>query len=168
MNIKKTIKEEVKNFIDDRILEEVEIEITGLVDDSSPNLPRYGDRLNSISENDNWYDINPKLEILRSYIHILKNSQKEYELAITYFIILHNFLIIERMFYDDIKEAGKEINKHLNVEKLNNEQEVYQKFLELYDINSPVRFAVETLDSIDSVNQYLEKNPQIYQSLLVK
>ena len=122
----------------------------------------------SINEENNWYDIDPKLEILKSYIHILNNSQKEYNLAKTYFIILHNFLIIERMMYADVKEAGKEINKHLNLEKLNNEKDVYQKFLELYDNNSHIRFAVETLDSIESVRQYLNNNSHVYQTLLKK
>lgn len=168
MSIKKIIKQEVEGFIENRILEEVEIELTGLVDDSGPNLPRYGDRLNSISENNNWYDIDPKLKTLKSYIHILNNNRNNSLLAKTYFTILHNFLIIERMFYDDVKLAGKEINKHLNLEKLNNERDVYQKFLELYDTNSHIRFAIETFDSIESIRQYLNNNPEVYKNLLNK
>lgn len=40
--------------------------------------------------------INDKLALLKSYIHILNNSDGDYDLVKRYFIILHNFLIIER------------------------------------------------------------------------
>jgi len=123
----------------------------------------------SLNEQDQWYDIDPKLKILKSYIHILNNGSGEnHDLAKQYFLILHNFLIVERMFAEEVKAAGKEINKNLNIEPLNDEQEVYQKFLELYDVNSNVRFGVETLDSIESIRQFLNKNPQIYRGLLKK
>lgn len=115
---------------------------------------------------DSWYDIDDKLSILRSYIHILKNSNSKDNLAITYFIILHNFLIIERGFFDDVKLNGKEINKYLKLNKLNNEQEVYQKFLELYDVNNIIRNNIETMDSIDSIRDYLSKRPDIYRRLI--
>jgi hypothetical protein len=121
-----------------------------------------------LNEHDDWYDIDPKLKILKSYIHILNNSGKEYDLAKQYFLILHNFLIVERMFADEVKAANKEINKNLILEPLNDDREVYQKFLELYDVNSNVRFGVETLDSIESVRQFLKNNPKIYQGLLKK
>lgn len=52
-------------------------------------------------------DIDDKLELLKSYIHILNNSDDDYELAKTYFII-------------------QQINKFLNLKKLNNASEVYK------------------------------------------
>lgn len=106
-------------------------------------------------------DIDDKLELLKSYIHILNNSDDDYELAKTYFIILHNFLIIERGFFDDVVASGKQINKFLNLKKLNNASEVYNKFLELYDINHKVRNNVETFDNIESVRQYLSKRQEV-------
>jgi len=127
-------------------------------------------RVNQIisEKTDDWYDIDEKLKILKSYIHILNNDSKKYELAKKYFIILHNFLLIERMFYEEVKEARKEINKHLNLEKLNDQHDVYQKFLELYDINSHIRFAIETFDSIESIRLFLKERPITYQKLMKK
>jgi len=122
-----------------------------------------------LNENDQWYDIDPKLKILRSYINILNNKNKDnYDLAKQYFLIIHNFLIIERMFADEVKAAGKEINANLDIEPLNNEQEVYDKFLELYDSYNKVRFGIETLDSIEPIRLFLNKNPQVYRGLLKK
>lgn len=114
------------------------------------------------------YDIDDKLSILKSYIYILKNSKKEYNLAISYFIVLHNFLIIERQFFEDVKLHNKEINKYLKLEKLNNENEVYNKFLELYDVNNIIRNNIETLENIDSVGKYLSKRPELFRKLLKK
>lgn len=118
--------------------------------------------------NNDWYDIDDKLTILKNYIHILQNSKKDYDLAITYFICLHNFLIVERMFYEDIKLSNKEINKFLKLEKLTNQKDVYNKFLELYDVNNIVRSNAETLDNIDSVREYLSKRPELYRELCKK
>ncbi len=116
-----------------------------------------------LNENkDTWYDIDDKLSILKSYIHILKNSKENYDLAISYFIVLHNFLIVERGFFDDVKLYNKEINKYLKLEKLNNEKDVYNKFLELYDRHNIIRNNVETIDNIDSVGEYLSKKPDLY------
>lgn len=122
-----------------------------------------------LNENKNsWYDIEDKLSILKSYIHILKNSKENYDLAVSYFIVLHNFLIVERGFFDDVKLHNKEINKYLKLEKLNNEIDVYNKFLELYDTNHIVRNNVETINNIDSVGDYLSKRPELFRELLKK
>jgi len=120
--------------------------------------------------NDFDFNIDNKLSILKSYIRILKNPKEkyhlDYDLAVTYFIILHNFLIVERRFVDDIKLCNKEINKYLKLEELNNEKDVYKKFLELYDVYHTVRNNVETLDSIDSVREYLSNRPELFRQLL--
>lgn len=115
----------------------------------------------------NWHDIDDKLKLLKSYIHILGDDEK-YNLYSTYFIIIHNWLIIERMFYEEIKLANKEINKHLELEKLNTVQEVIDKFTELYDPYHNVRFGIETLDSIESVRNYLSERPELYKKLMKK
>lgn len=118
-------------------------------------------------DKDWWYDINKKLKILKGYIKILKNDDEDKNrLAITYFIILHNFLIIERMFYPEISLAKKEINKFLELEKLNNVDDVMNKFSELYDINNPVRNNVELLGNIQSVGEYLNSHPGVFNKLI--
>jgi len=106
-----------------------------------------------------WYDIDDKLKLLKSYVHILNNTNEDYVLEISYFKMLYNYLIIERMFYKDVVLAGKEINKNLHLEKLKSKKAVVDKFIELYDSEkSIVRFNVETLDNIDSVNKYIVQN----------
>ena len=78
-------------------------------------------KFNDFINESKWYDIDDKLYILKSYVNILKNDNSEkYRIAINYFIVIYNFLIIERMFYDDIILNNREINKYLTLEKLNN------------------------------------------------
>ena len=113
-------------------------------------------------------NIDFKLRLLRSYINILETSKGDsvnYEIARTYFIILHNFLIIEDMFSEDIKGTGKEINRYLDLTPLGTIEEVMELFLILYNRYHNVRFAVETLDSIESIRIFLQKNPFRYHLL---
>jgi len=114
-------------------------------------------------------DIDEKLKILKSYYQILNNDKdSEHNLAKTYFIILYNFLIVERMFYDEVVAANKEINKNLKVEKLNSAKDVLKKFEELYDTHHIIRTNVETLDSIEPIRIFLRKRPIIFQKFIKK
>lgn len=109
------------------------------------------------------------LYILKSYINILDNETSinhNLILAKHYFILLHNFLLIERMFQDDVNIAGKQLNVNLNITKLNNKTEVYNKFVELYDRYNIIRNNVETFDSCEPVRKYLTANPKVYRELL--
>ena len=121
-----------------------------------------------LSENDNWwYDISKKLKILKSYINILKSDGESNNiLAIAYFRILYNFLIIERMFYPDVVSGKKEINKFFDLEKLSTVEDVKKKFIELYDNNHPVRNSVELITNIPSVGDYVNNRPEIFKKLL--
>jgi len=122
-----------------------------------------------LNENKNtWYDIDDKLYLIDSYIYILNKSKEKYDLAISYFIALHNFLIIERVFFREVKLNNKEINKYLKLEKLNNEKDVYDKFLELYDTNSVIRNNIETMSNIDSIDELFIKRPELFRELLSK
>ena len=123
--------------------------------------------LKKFNENNKWYDIDNKLYLLRSYIHILDNNDNiNIDLYKKYFIILHNFLIIERMFYDDVVINNKEINNNLKLEKLNTVEQVINKFNELYDVYNIIRNNIETFDNIDSIGNYLNKNKKIYTELI--
>jgi hypothetical protein len=55
--------------------------------------------------------------------------------------------------------------KYLELEKLDNEDDVYEKFLELYDVHNISRNNVETLENIESVGKYLRKRPELYKKL---
>ena len=115
------------------------------------------------------YNIEDKLSILKNYINILKQNPKEnYNIAIQYFTFLHNILIVECDFLEDIMLCNKEINKHLKLEELYNDSDVYDKFLELYDIHNIIRNNIETLDSINILHDYFSKNPKLFNELLKK
>lgn len=111
-------------------------------------------------------DYKKKVTLLKSYIHILKNYDGNYELAKHYFIILHNFLIIEKMFFNNVAMSEKHLNKFLNLEKLNNVEDIYKKFLELYDVQHQIRNNIETFDNIENIKIYLSKKPEIYNKLM--
>lgn len=104
---------------------------------------------------------------LREYIKILKENYdlgvvkddggnyNKFDIIIRYFIIIHNFLYLENKYFDFVKLSGKEINKYLHLPKLETLEDVINKFNELYDTNSKVRFGVETLDSIEEIRLIL-------------
>lgn len=117
-------------------------------------------------------------KILRKYIKILKENYdlgmvkddggdyNKFDIIIRYFIIIHNFLYLENSYFDIVKLSNKEINKYLNLPKLESLDDVISKFTELYDTNNKVRFAVETLDSIEEVR--LLKLPTDFYSKIYK
>ena len=108
-----------------------------------------------------------KLKILKGYIHLLNNKGYDNNsIYVTYFIIIHNWLLIERMFQDEVTLCGKELNANLKLKKLDNVQDVMAMFNELYDTNHKVRFAVETFDSIEGIRIFLNENPKVYRELL--
>jgi hypothetical protein len=104
---------------------------------------------------------------LREYIKILKESgdYNRLNLIITYFIVIHNFLYLENEYFDIVKLSGKEINKYLNLPKLESLEDVINKFNELYDTNSKVRFSIETLDSIEEIRLLLPKLKDFYSKI---
>lgn len=77
----------------------------------------------------------------------------------SFFKGLANSLIFESIFNSNFKKAGKEILKHLGDLKpikddMSEEEKlaiIESEFQRLYDPNHPVRFAIETLDSIEEV-----------------
>lgn len=96
--------------------------------------------------------------LLADYLLFL-NSFKDELVAKQYFDVLLNGLIYELYFFEEIKLAGKEILKHLKeLKPINNKMSEEEKlatiqseFERLYDPNHPVRFALETLDSVEEV-----------------
>lgn len=117
---------------------------------------------------------------LREYIKILKKNYdlgfvkdeggnyNKFDIIIKYFIIIHNFLNLEEKYSDLIKLSNKELNKYLNLPNLESLQDVLKKFNDLYDINSKVRFSVETLDSIDEIRDFFSKNPKFFNKIYYK
>lgn len=96
-------------------------------------------------------------EIIIKYVTLLKKIERDLELK--FYEHLLDGLIYELYFPEEIKSAGKEILKHLgNLNPINDEMSEEEKlaviqneFERLYDPNHPVRFAIETLDSVEEV-----------------
>jgi hypothetical protein len=99
-----------------------------------------------------------ELKIILSYI-TFSNTRITHDLLTTYFTALSNALIYELYFPEEIKSAGKEILKHLGdlkpiTDDMSEEKKlaiIQSEFERLYDPNHPVRFAIETLDSVEEV-----------------
>ena len=122
-----------------------------------------------INEGYELYNIDKKLYLLKSYIKLLQNSEdSNKDTMIRYFTILHNWLIIETMFFDRVKQCNKELNKYLELDKFDNVEDVEKKFYELYDYKGNVRFAVETFSSIEEIRVYLNEHPSVYEKLIRK
>ncbi len=97
------------------------------------------------------------IELLINYLTFLKT--KHSELSYMFFEQLLNSLVFELYFPEEIKTAGKEILKHLGdlkpiTDDISEEKKlaiIQSEFERLYDPNHPVRFAIETLDSVEEV-----------------
>lgn len=107
--------------------------------------------------------VNPKIEKQKviecfvTYVLFLKSVQNKIECD--FFIHLIDGVVIELYFPEEIKSAGKEILKHLGdlkpiTDDMSEEKKlaiIQSEFERLYDPNHPVRFAIETLDSVEEV-----------------
>jgi hypothetical protein len=96
-------------------------------------------------------------ELLVDYV-ILSKTQTD-DLVFKFFEQLLDAIVFELYFSEELKSAGKEILKHLGdlkpITKEMSEEEklaiIQSEFERLYDPNHPVRYALETLDSIEEV-----------------
>jgi hypothetical protein len=109
---------------------------------------------------------NPKCEllvnILVDYLSFAKESLTDDfvpTVLTTFYEALIDTIVYELYFPEEIKSAGKEILKHLGdlkpiTEDMSEEKKlaiIQSEFERLYDPNHPVRFAIETLDSVEEV-----------------
>lgn len=108
----------------------------------------------------------PKIEYNQDYLGgmIVKylcelSNRKEKSLLFPFFENLIFTVVYELYFPEEIKSAGKEILKHLGdlkplTDGMSEEEKlaiIQSEFERLYDPNHPVRFAIETLDSVEEV-----------------
>ncbi len=97
------------------------------------------------------------LSILASYL--LNNNKLINEITFTFYEQLINAVVYEIFFFDEIKSVGKEVLKHLGdlkpiTDEMNEEEKlaiIQIEFQRLYNPNNSVRFAIETLDSVEEV-----------------
>ena len=91
------------------------------------------------------------------YLSVLSENQQK--ISFNFFDSALESLIYELYFPEEIKSAGKEILKHLGdlkpiTDDMSEEKKlaiIQSEFERLYDPNHPVRFAIETLDSVEEV-----------------
>jgi len=81
-------------------------------------------------------------------------SDYDIDLYYKYFVIIHNFLFLENLYFDEVKLNNKELLSNINIPEINSKEEAVSFFKELYDVNSDVRFSIETLDSIEEIRQF--------------
>ncbi|KAB7730213.1 class I SAM-dependent DNA methyltransferase [Rudanella paleaurantiibacter] len=97
------------------------------------------------------------LSIVSSYL--LNKKKWINEVIFNFYEHLINSIVYELVFPKEIKSAGKEILKHLGdlkpiTDDMSEEKKlaiIQSEFERLYDPNHPVRFAIETLDSVEEV-----------------
>ena len=135
-------------------------------------LHNYIFKLTSTNSNVNGYEVN-NLPIISSHISsdilclvvdylILLTKllqRKNLNIQVSFFDSLASAICYELYFPEEIKAAGKEILKHLGdlkpiTDKMSEEEKlaiIQSEFERLYNPNHPVRFAIETLDSVEEV-----------------
>ena len=98
------------------------------------------------------------LNILERYLETsVKNEESN--VLFSFFWSLANTIVYELYFEQELKQANKQVIKHLTnlkplVETMSAEEKlavIKAEFERLYHPEHPVRFAVETLDSIEEV-----------------
>lgn len=96
-------------------------------------------------------------EKLVDYVILAKS--KANDIVFKFFESLLDSIVFELYFPEEIKSAGKEIIKHLGdlkpiIDEMSEEKKlaiINSEFERLYDPNHPVRFAIETLESVEEV-----------------
>jgi len=97
-------------------------------------------------------------DIIADYL-LEAHSRNYNDLILSFFKGLSNSIIFESIFSTQFKSAGKEILKHLGdlkplTDDMSEEEKlavIQSEFERLYNPNHPVRFAIETLDSVEEV-----------------
>jgi hypothetical protein len=96
---------------------------------------------------------------LTTIVDFIREFKGKDSIESAFFKELNNALFYELFFQEELKSAGKEIFKHLGdlkpIKDAMSEEEklaiIQSEFERLYDPNHPVRYAIETLDSIEEV-----------------
>jgi len=107
------------------------------------------------------------LKILEGYINILEKYLPVDSIILSYTIILHNFIILERYYLDLIKKERLEINKYLKLENLYDINQITKKMIDLYEIDD-VRYNVEKINRLKVIDNFLSDNPEIFKKVFTE
>jgi len=110
--------------------------------------------------------------IIRKYLRALSVSKNvngymrtDTAVAIKFFIILHNSLIIEDTYYDQFAIANQQINKYLNLQKSWRVDDVLSEFYKVYNKGSKVRNSLDRIKYVEEAKLLLEKEPMLLRKL---
>jgi hypothetical protein len=108
-------------------------------------------------------DVKRQLEIskLNLMLATLYPVKDKYGFQYAYFTVMVNALLLEDKYQDEITAAGKDILKHLDLPTLNEVEPILELFTEQYDVYHPVRNAIDTLDSIETLRILLNETPSL-------
>jgi len=104
------------------------------------------------------YAMNKNLQIITDYLGCFCSKDRD-SVNSNFFNSVANSIVYELYFPEELKAANKEILKHLGdlkpiTDKMSEEEKlaiIQSEFERLYDDNHPVKYAIETLDSIEEV-----------------
>ena len=110
--------------------------------------------------------------IIRKYLRALSVSKNvnayhrsDTDIAIKFFIILHNVLALEEEFYDECVTAKKEMNKYLHICRTWRVDSILVEFNNLYRLDSRVRKNIESIHKVEEIRYVLKQNPNFYKKL---
>ena len=110
--------------------------------------------------------------IIRKYLRALSVSKNvnayhrsDTDIAIKFFIILHNVLALEEEFYDECVTAKKEMNKYLHICRTWRVDSILVEFNNLYKLDSRVRKNIESIHKVEEIRYVIKQNPNLYKKL---
>jgi hypothetical protein len=83
-----------------------------------------------------------------------RNKNSNNDIHIRYYEIIMEYLLIEHKYQDIVKQSGKPIYHYF---KYSLPDTTLGYFYYLYSVHHPVRFAVETFDSIEEIKNELKQ-----------
>jgi len=120
-------------------------------------------------------DIRNRQKALRRYIRLLgyKSHVKDAKKAQRFLMIIHNYLWVEDLYYDQMLMNNKSIGKHLKLDEgITSVNKAISLFKEVYDPNHHVRSAIETLEDISDIKYFMnslskEEQNSLYDTLII-
>ena len=112
--------------------------------------------------------------LLRRHIRLLSHMShvQDAKKALRFFMIVHNYLWIESLYYDQMLMQKKSISQHLDLEEdITNVNNAIAYFKKIYKENSSVRNAIEPIEDVSDIKWFFlslseKEENEIYDKLL--
>jgi len=109
---------------------------------------------------------------LRSMAKIIKKnglntidefSNLRHEYIYDFIIILHNFLIVEHLFQNEISDARYELNSKLNLSNIETKEDITIFINYISSMNHQIRHNIEAIPGLRIIHDFIEQTPEIYE-----